>query len=68
MTNKLDEIDPDGKKCVFVTGHLSAIYHLNDGEWLETMNRVVFHIRNTGEHELYNKKDKLHKYTVYLKQ
>ena len=37
VKNKLDEIDPDGKKCVFVTGHLSAIYHFNDGEWLETM-------------------------------
>ena len=31
-------------------------------------DRVVFHIRNTGEHELYNKKDKLQEYTVYLKQ
>ena len=29
-------------------------------------DRVVFHIRNTGEHELYNKKDKLDEYTVYL--
>ena len=185
VKKKLDEIDPDGKKCVFVVGHLSAIYHLNDGEWLETMingdrdlfysifkghqntfylyghlhgeracfrdyssgavlhlddnnmpldanlnsknslgkeysyslvhmgglrpfweehfeddalegygglkekklyphtgtpliaqflvfelysDRVVFHIRNTGNHELYNKKDKLQEYTVYLKQ
>ena len=185
VKNKLDEIDPDGKKCVFVVGHLSAIYYLNDGELLETMingdknlfysifkghqntfylyghlhgeracfrnyssgavlhldnnnmpldanlksknslgkeyayslvhmgglrpfweehfekdaiegyggltekrlyphtgtpliaqflvfelysDRVVFHIRNTGEHELYNKKDKLQEYTVYLKR
>lgn len=185
VKKKLDEIDPDGKKCVFVVGHLSAIYYLNDGELLETMingdrdlfysifkghqntfylyghlhgeracfreyssgavlhlddnnmpldanlksknslgkeyayslvhmgglrpfweenfendalegygglkekrlyphtgtpliaqflvfelysDRVVFHIRNTGNHELYNKKDKLHEYTVYLKQ
>jgi hypothetical protein len=30
-------------------------------------DRVVFHIRNTGEHKLYNKKDKLQEYTVYLK-
>lgn len=29
-------------------------------------DRVVFYIRNTGEHELYNKKDKLREYTVYL--
>lgn len=185
VKEKLNEIDPDGKKCVFVVGHLSAIYHLNDGEWLETMingdkdlfysifgghqntfylyghlhgeracfrnyssgailhlddnntpldanlesenskgleyayslvhmgglrpfweehfkddalegyggsdekrlyphtgtpliaqflvfelypDRVVFHIRNAGEHELYHKKDKLKEYTVYLKQ
>ena len=185
VKNKLEEIDPDGKKCVFVVGHLSAIYYLNDGELLETMingdkdlfysifkghqntfylyghlhgeracfreyssgavlhldennmpldanlksknslgkeyayslvhmgglrpfwenhfeddalegyggleekrlyphtgtplmaqflvfelysDRVVFHIRNTGNHELYNKKDKLEAYTVYLKQ
>jgi hypothetical protein len=29
-------------------------------------DRVVFHIRNTGEHELYHRKDKLKEYTVYL--
>ena len=29
-------------------------------------DRVVFYIRNTGEHELYNWKDKLKEYTVYL--
>lgn len=34
---KLNEIDPDGKKCVFVVGHLSAIYYYNDGELCETM-------------------------------
>ena len=185
VKKKLCEIDPDGKKCVFVIGHLSAIYYLNNGELLETMtngdrdlfysifkghqntfylyghvhgeracfrnyssgavlhldnnnmpldanlksknslgkeyayslvhmgglrpfneiyfendalegygglkdkrlyphtatpliaqflvfelysDRVVFYIRNTGEHELYNKKDKLQEYTVYLKQ
>lgn len=175
VKNKLDEIDPDGKKCVFVVGHLSAIYYYNDGELRETMingdkalfydifkghqntfylyghvhgerccyrehssgailhiddnntplgnnlgetdskgkeyafslvhmgglrpfgkqyfendgiegfpgtatptlaqflvfevysDRVVFHIRNTGSHEMYNRKDKLKEYTVYLK-
>ncbi len=183
VKNKLDEIDPDGRKCVFVVGHLSAIYYYNDGELRETMingdsslfydifkghqnsfylyghvhgerscyrecssgavlhidgnnmplgdnlnesdsrgkkyaysfvhmgglrpfggqyfendgiegyggegdlkyfpgtatpklaqflvfevysDRVVFHIRNTGSHELYNRKDKLKEYTVYL--
>ena len=185
VKNKLDEIDPDGKKCVFVVGHLSAIYVEMSGELRESMingdrelfygifkghqntfylyghlhgekycyreyssgailhldgnnmpldanlkeensigkeyayslvhmgglrpfnriyfeddalegyggltekrlhpntatpliaqflvfevysDRVVFHIRNTGEHELYNKKDKLKEYTVYFKQ
>ena len=184
VKNKLDEIDPDGKKCVFVVGHLSAIYYYNDGELRETLingdrdlfysifkghrnafylyghvhgerscyreyssgavlhlddqnapldanlrevdssgkeyayslvhmgglrpfnkiyfeddalegyggwtekrtypntgtpklaqflvfevyeDRVVFHIRNTGEHEMYHRKDKLKEYTVYLK-
>ncbi len=28
-------------------------------------DRVVFHIRNTGSHELYNVKDRLKEYTVY---
>ncbi len=37
VKNKLDEIDPDGKKCVFVVGHLSAIYYYNDGVMRETM-------------------------------
>ena len=183
VKNKLDEIDPDGKKCVFVVGHLSAIYYFNNGNLSETMvngnlalfydifkghqntfylyghvhgesscytkhssgailhigennmpignnlnendsmgkkydysfvhmgglrpfggqyfendglegyggenerkyfhmtatptlaqylvfevysDRVVFHVRNTGNHEMYNKKDKLQEYTVYL--
>ena len=183
IVNKLDEIDPDGKKCVFVVGHLSAIYYFNNGNLSETMvngnlalfydifkghqntfylyghvhgesscytkhssgailhigennmpignnlnendsmgkkydysfvhmgglrpfggqyfendglegyggenerkyfhmtatptlaqylvfevysDRVVFHVRNTGNHEMYNKKDKLQEYTVYL--
>ena len=29
-------------------------------------DRVVFHIRNTGTHELYHRDDKLKEYTVYL--
>ena len=29
-------------------------------------DRVVFHIRNTGSHELYNKNDKLEEYTVFF--
>lgn len=34
---KLDEIDPDGVKLVFVVGHLSAIYVEMNGELNETM-------------------------------
>lgn len=37
VKNKLNEIDPDGKKPVFVVGHLSAIYYYNDGVLKETM-------------------------------
>ena len=29
-------------------------------------DRVVFHVRNAGVHELYNKNDLLEAYTVYL--
>ena len=36
VKNKLNEIDPDGKKCVFVVGHLSAAYYYG-GELRETM-------------------------------
>jgi hypothetical protein len=39
VKNKLDEIDPDGKKCVFLVGHLSAIYYFNNGHLCETMDR-----------------------------
>ena len=31
VKNKLDEIDPDGRKPVFCIGHLSAIYYYTDG-------------------------------------
>ena len=37
LKNKLNEIDPDGTKPVFVVGHLSAIYYYNDGELVETL-------------------------------
>lgn len=43
---KLDEIDPDGKKLVFVVGHLSAIYYYNSGRLIETMvngDRALFY-------------------------
>lgn len=46
VKNKLNEIDPQGKKCVFVVGHLSAIYYYNDGTLKETMingNRSLFY-------------------------
>jgi len=46
VKNKLNEIDPDGKKCVFVIGHLSAIYYYNNGKLVETMingNRALFY-------------------------
>ena len=38
VKNKLNEIDPDGKKCVFVVGHLSAMYYFNNGTLAETMD------------------------------
>lgn len=37
VKNKMDEIDPDGNKCVFVIGHLSAIYVEKNGNLRETM-------------------------------
>ena len=46
VKNKINEIDPDGKKCVFVVGHLSAIYYFNNGNLCETMangNRELFY-------------------------
>ena len=44
--NKLNEIDPDGKKPVFVVGHLSAIYYYVGGELKETLingNKDLFY-------------------------
>lgn len=46
VKNKLNEIDPDGKKCVFVVGHLSAMYYFNDGQLAETLingDRALFY-------------------------
>ncbi len=46
VKDKLNEIEPDGKRCVFVIGHLSAIYYYNDGRLRETMingNRELFY-------------------------
>lgn len=46
VKNKLDEIDPDGNKPVFVVGHLSAIYYFNGGNLCETMvngDRTLFY-------------------------
>lgn len=46
VKNKLNEIDPDGTKPVFVVGHLSAIYYYNDGALVETLkngNRSLFY-------------------------
>lgn len=58
VKNKLDEIDPHGNKCVFVTGHLSAIYYYNDGELTETMIN--------GDRSLFYDVFKGHKNTFYL--
>ena len=58
VKNKLDEIDPDGKKCVFVVGHLSAIYYFNNGNLCETMIN--------GNLELFYDIFKGHQNTFYL--
>ena len=39
VKNKLSEIDPDGKKCVFVAGHLSAAFYFHNTKLCETMDR-----------------------------
>lgn len=46
VKNKLDEIDPEGVKPIFIVGHLSAIYYFTDGTWGQTMingNRELFY-------------------------
>lgn len=56
VKNKLNEIDPDGKKPIFVVGHLSAIYYHNDGELDETMingNRSLFYEIFRGHQNLF---------------
>ncbi len=58
VKHKLNEIDPDGKKCVFVVGHLSAIYYYNDGEIRETMIN--------GDRSLFYEVFKGHQNTFYL--
>lgn len=58
VKDKLNEIDPTGKKLVFVVGHLSAIYHYNDGNWRETMIN--------GNSQLFYEIFKGHQNTFYL--
>lgn len=58
VKNKLDEVDPDGNKCVFVIGHLSAIYVEMNGELRETMIN--------GDVSLFYDIFKGHKNTFYL--
>ena len=56
VKNKLNEIDPDGRKPVFVVGHLSAIYYHNNGELDETMtngNRELFYDIFKGHQNLF---------------
>ena len=46
VKDKLNEIDPDGTKPVFVVGHLSAIYYFNGTKLSETMvngDRALFY-------------------------
>jgi len=58
VKNKLNEIDPDGKKCVFVIGHLSAIYYYTNGSLVETMDN--------GDRTLFYDIFKGHRNTFYL--
>ena len=46
VKRKLAELDPDGKKPLFIVGHLSALYYYNDGKLKETLingNRALFY-------------------------
>lgn len=58
VKNKLNEIDPDGRKCVFVVGHLSAIYYFNTGNLVETMDN--------GDRSLFYDIFRGHRNTFYL--
>lgn len=44
VKNKLNEIDPDGVKPVFIVGHLSALYYFDGTELKETLpkNKELF--------------------------
>ena len=58
VKDKLNEIDPDGTKPVFVVGHLSAIYYYNDGKLVETL--II------GDRSLFYDMFKGHKNAFYL--
>jgi hypothetical protein len=58
VKNKIDQIDPDGNKVVFVIGHLSAIYYFNNGKLCETMEN--------GDRSLFYDIFKGHKNAFYL--
>lgn len=58
VKNKLDEIDPDGKKTVFVVGHLSANYYYTNGKLTETMIN--------GDHTLFYEIFRGHQNAFYL--
>ncbi len=58
VRDKLNEIDPQGVKPIFVVGHLSAIYCYNDGKVEETMIN--------GNVELFYNMFKGHKNAFYL--
>ena len=58
VKNKLDEIDPEGRKPVFLVGHLSAIYYYTNGKLVETMIN--------GDRSLFYDIFKGHKNAFYL--
>ena len=58
VKNKLNEIDKEGTKPVFVVGHLSAVYYYNDGKLEETMIN--------GDAHLFYEVFKGHKNAFYL--
>lgn len=56
VKNKLNEIDIEGNKPIFVVGHLSAIYYYNDGVLKETMrngNIALFYSIFKGHKNLF---------------